>query len=246
MLDANTNIDFKPNIDEYKKLEHISKMPSCAELNHEDRNLLRKFSKYLAENGKKTINLFFTQAIDWTDQNEVARAKLFLNIWQNVEVSDAIGLLTISDVDVRSFAVGILNKASNDELELYLFMLVQGLCIEAEVEDKKQVLVRFLIEKCASDFKLGNKLFWLLTVECDPVGGKDGLYLFFSRVKARFNDERIRLFNDYHVLNERQLLFVEEISRIQRSLLQDSAPRQQKIGKLRELVKNDKFFKEFF
>ncbi len=71
--------------------------------------------------------------------------------------------------DVRTFAVGQLRRAEDEELMIFLLQLVQAIKFEAIAENNQadSSLVQFLIDRGVRNPILGNSLYWYLMVETD-------------------------------------------------------------------------------
>ncbi|KAL7716694.1 phosphatidylinositol 3-kinase [Entamoeba marina] len=232
-LDAKAMADAKPaTVAEYKRLEAISRMPaSVTTLSSEQKALLRKYGKYLANTSPKSLNIFLTQAIDWDDPHEATEAFEFVKIWQKVDVEDALGLLALPDARIREYAVDALRRLKDDELESYMFSLVQALSIERSEGPGRRHLADFLIERCVDDFVLGNWLFWYLTVESESALSTANDGSFYKWVKDTFVCKRNP---SHHALTERQVELVTEITKLQMFFISDSASRPEKLTKLKE------------
>lgn len=233
-LDAKGMGDNKPaNINEYKELEAISRMPaSVTTLTGEQKALLRRYGRYLAATNPKALNIFLTQAVDWEDPHEAAEAIEFVKIWQKIDIEDALGLLSISESSVRAYAVDALRGTTDEEFENYLFSFVQALRMEGGEDNSKRYLSQFLIERCKENFVLGNWLYWYLTVECG-CSNSDSIYpwvrdAFISSRKIEHQKE-----------TEKQVKLVTAITSLQLQFIQSTNSRPEKLEQLRRWIESD-------
>ncbi|EKE40440.1 hypothetical protein ENUP19_0305G0059 [Entamoeba nuttalli] len=240
-LDAKGMGDNKPvSIMEYKKLEAISRMPaSVTVLNAEQKALLRRYGRYLAATNPKALNIFLTQAIDWEDPHEAAEAIEFVKIWQKIDVEDALGLLSINDSNVRSYAVDSLKSTTDEEFENYLFSFVQALRLESQEKPGKRYLTDYLIERCRENFVLGNWFYWYLTVEC---GCTNGDITFYKWVRDMFGYKR----NPEHKKEtEKQIKLISEITKLQLQFIASPLSRPEKLEQLKQWIESP-LVKEIF
>ncbi|UZP37423.1 hypothetical protein NXS19_005239 [Fusarium pseudograminearum] len=123
------------------------------------------------------------QISNWGDQSESRQAIQVLGRWTAIDIDDALELLgpSFDNSAVRSYAVERLRKADDEELLLYLLQLVQALKYEhisTETEEEScqdSSLARFLIQRAAANFLLGNYFHWYLMVECDDPSPEQGV-----------------------------------------------------------------------
>ena len=231
-LDSKGMGDNKPaSIEEYKKLEAISKMPAfITELNPEQKALLRRYGRYLAATNPKALNIFLTQAIDWDDPHEAAEAIEFVKIWQKIDVEDALGLLLINDSYVRSYAVDSLRNTSDEEFEDYLFSYVQALRVERDESKGKRYLTDYLIERCKDNRVFGNWFYWYLTVEC---GCEDVDNDFYRFVRDSFIFQR----NPEHQKEtDKQQQLISEITKLQLQFIASPLSRPEKLIELKQWI----------
>ena len=131
----------------------------------------------------------------WSDPVESKQAIELLPLWVSIDVEDSLELLSphfegLSDV--RSFAVGQLRRAEDEELMLFLLQLVQAIKFEAIAENNQadSSLVQFLIDRGVRNPILGNSLYWYLMVETeDKSYGKT-----FGKVVYKFLKVLIEVF----------------------------------------------------
>jgi hypothetical protein len=129
----------KPNLQDKVKLDRIISAPGT-HLTNDEMDLLYKFRFTLTENKKALIK--FLLSVNWNMESEVAELPSLLTQWKEkapIEVADALKLLgrerAFEHPFVRSYAVEVLESASDDELLTYLLQLVQALRYE-QTNDK--------------------------------------------------------------------------------------------------------------
>ena len=91
--------------------------------------------------------------------------RALLNIWQRpARPIDAIVLLgqEFVDLELRRWAVQCLQDMSDDQLLIALMPLVQSLKFELYLDS---ALARFLLRRAVCERRVGQRLFWLLSVE---------------------------------------------------------------------------------
>lgn len=131
----------------------------------------------------------FLKCVIWSDPVESKQAIELVPLWVSIDVEDSLELLSPQFEglsDVRSFAVGQLRRAEDDEIMLFLLQLVQAIKFEAGGSDGggggDSSLVQFLIERGVRNPILGNSMYWYLMVETeDKTYGKT-----FGKVVYKF------------------------------------------------------------
>lgn len=98
--------------------------------------------------------------------------EILLPCWVDIDVDDALELLgpTFDNKQVRQYAVRQLEKADDDDLQLYLLQLVQAVKFEALNQQRgayESSLVEFLTERALSNPILGCSFHWYLMTECE-------------------------------------------------------------------------------
>ena len=91
-------------------------------------DLVWRFRFFLTRDPKGLTK--FLKSVTWSDAAEAAQAtEVILPKWQNPAIDDALELLGpgFKDRRVRAYAVGLLEKADDSELILYLLQLVQAI-----------------------------------------------------------------------------------------------------------------------
>lgn len=107
----------------------------------------------------------FLKSVTWDDASEVRLAVDMLPIWVEIDVDDALELLspTFRNSSVQQHAVNQLQSADDEELMLYLLQLVQAL--KFGVGTTNSPLCHFLVSRSLNDPILGNHFYWFLKVE---------------------------------------------------------------------------------
>ena len=172
--------DLKPNAKVRDELNVIMAYPPTHILSPEEADLVWKFRYHLARDKRALTK--FVKSVNWADQAESKQAILVIGRWTEIDIDDALELLgpSFDNQEVRSYAVNRLRKADDDELLLYLLQLVQALKYEHISPDSTQDVVensplaRFLIQRAAANFMLGNYFYWYLMVECDDNSPEQG------------------------------------------------------------------------
>lgn len=171
--------DLKPNAKVRDELNLIMSYSPTHVLTPEETDLVWKFRYHLTRDKRALTK--FVKSVNWGDQSEAKQAIQVLGRWTEIDIDDALELLgpIFDNSAVRSYAVDRLRKADDEELLLYLLQLVQALKYEhisAESEESTQdsSLAKFLIQRAAANFMLGNYFHWYLMVECDDMSPEQG------------------------------------------------------------------------
>ncbi|TKC35328.1 hypothetical protein EI555_001245, partial [Monodon monoceros] len=103
-------------------------------------------------------------SIKWNKLEDVAQLQALLQIWPKLPPREALELLDFNYPDqyVREYAVGCLQQMSDEELSQYLLQLVQVLKYEPFLDC---ALSRFLLERALANRRIGQFLFWHLSIE---------------------------------------------------------------------------------
>jgi len=119
--------DLKPNREEKDRIQQI--ISSSGKLSRKNQEMLWKFCFSLTTDKRALVK--FVMSVDWENPREVHQAAELLDGWVEIDIADALRLLggepEFRNQVVRAHAISILDKASNEELELYLLQLVQAL-----------------------------------------------------------------------------------------------------------------------
>ena len=125
-----TDMNLKPNKQERERLQNIFKSHKNS-ISTLDRDILWKFRHSLIEEKRALTKFLLT--IDFTNEHEVNEAKHLLPKWKRIDVADALLLLGQhfeNNYIVRRHAIGILDDASDDEIDLFMLQLVQAMRYE--------------------------------------------------------------------------------------------------------------------
>ncbi len=200
--------NLKPNTSERQQLAKIIDSPiPVGGLSDESKMILYKFRHTPTLTGNKKALTRFLYCVDWTDQDEVKQVVDLLPTWVNIDVDDALLLLSddFKNEAVRKLGVSMLNNAEDDELQCYLLQLVQALRYESELqilevddseadastkkaENPLGPLATFLVERASKSQQLCNMMYWYLLVATEDkrFGGQFNRVLdyFLSTLKS--------------------------------------------------------------
>ncbi|KAJ3694315.1 hypothetical protein LUZ60_009795 [Juncus effusus] len=230
--------DLKPSINERKTIQWILKYPPTRSLNGEERQLLWKF-RFSLMSEKKALTKFL-RCVEWSDVQEAKQAIELMGRWETIDVTDALELLSplFESEDVRAYAVSVLERADDDELQCYLLQLVQALRFE---RSDKSRLSLFLVQRSLSNIEIASFLRWYVLVELhDPIYAKrfystyEMLEESMIKVEAGGNgeDHGIQL---WHSL-VRQSELTAQLCSITKDVRKVGGGTQKKIDKLRQLL----------
>ncbi|KAI3937878.1 hypothetical protein MKW92_004481 [Papaver armeniacum] len=156
--------DLKPSINERKSIQKVLKYPPTWNLSGDERQLLWKFRFYLMS--EKRALTKFLRCVEWSDIQEAKQALELMGKWETIDVCDALELLS----PVRAYAVSVLERADDEELQCYLLQLVQALRFE---RSDKSRLSHFLVKRSLCNIELASFLRWYVAVELnDPAYAK--------------------------------------------------------------------------
>ncbi|PNT67080.1 hypothetical protein BRADI_3g20220v3 [Brachypodium distachyon] len=162
MIDRN----MKPSSNERKLIQTILKYPPTHSLSLDEKQLLWKF-RFSLMSEKKALAKFLL-SVEWSDTQEAKQAVALIRRWETIDVADALGLLSavFQNEEVRAYAVSILERANDEEIQCYLPQLAQALRFE---RSDKSHLALFLVRRSLSNFGIASFLRWYLIVELhDP------------------------------------------------------------------------------
>ncbi|XP_062191805.1 phosphatidylinositol 3-kinase, root isoform-like isoform X2 [Phragmites australis] len=154
--------DLKPSSNERKLLQTIIKFPPTRTLEVDEKQLVWKF-RFSLMSEKKALTKF-VRSVDWSDNQESKQAVELIGKWETIDVADALELLSLdfeSD-EVRGYAVNVLERADDEELQCYLLQLVQALRFE---RSDKSRLALFLVNRALSNIEIASFLRWYILVE---------------------------------------------------------------------------------
>ncbi|CAI0434663.1 unnamed protein product [Linum tenue] len=157
--------DLKPSSNERKSIQRILKYPPTRSLSGDERQLLWKF-RFSLMTEKRTLTKFL-RCVEWSDVQEAKQALELMGKWETIDVSDALELLSplfeSEEVEqVRAYAVSVLERADDEELQCYLLQLVQALRFE---RTDKSRLSQFLVQRSVNNIELASFLRWYVAVE---------------------------------------------------------------------------------
>ncbi|KAJ3092312.1 Phosphatidylinositol (PI) 3-kinase [Quaeritorhiza haematococci] len=235
--------DLKPNAKIRDELNKILKYPPTKSLTAEEKDLLWKFRFYLTRD-KKALTKFL-KCVVWTDPIEVKQAVDLLGHWEQIDVEDALELLgpTFEHRSVRSYAVMQLQRADDDELQLYLLQLVQALKFEG-ISDRSAIhespLAEFLIDRSIKNPILGNNFHWYLMVECEDKDKNVGR--MYAKIAYQFMSSMMEIPEGMHRrdLLRRQGELVATLTNISKDLRLSKELRPKKIERLRSIIADPK------
>lgn len=158
--------DLKPTSIERKELLKILKYPPTRTLRGDERQLIWKF-RFSLVSEKKALTKFL-RCVEWSDAQEARQGVDLMRKWACIDTADALELLSpvFKNEDVRAYAVNVLERAEDEELQCYLLQLVQALRFE---HYEKSQLALFLVQRSVHNINLASFLRWYVMVEIpDP------------------------------------------------------------------------------
>ncbi|KAF3944819.1 hypothetical protein CMV_028748 [Castanea mollissima] len=162
--------DLKPSSNERKSIQRILKYPPTRTLSGDERQLLWKF-RFSLMSEKRALTKFL-RCVEWSDVQEAKQALELMGKWVMIDVSDALELLSpvFESEEVRAYAVSVLERADDEELQCYLLQLVQALRFE---RSDKSRLSHFLVQRALRNIEFASFLRWYVAVELhDPAYAK--------------------------------------------------------------------------
>ncbi|KIW81809.1 hypothetical protein Z517_04835 [Fonsecaea pedrosoi CBS 271.37] len=189
---AFSDSDQKPNAKMRDELNEILSYGPTQELSAQDKDVIWTFRRHLSRDKRALTKV--VKATDFTNPNEVRQLVELIPRWAKIDVDAALELLgpTYDNPVVRAYAVDRLRQAGDAELQLYLLQLVQALKFEKYESTEEGLpassLAKFLIDRAANNFMLGNHLHWFLMVECVDQGSDTSAAnrAVFARVEYYF------------------------------------------------------------
>ncbi|KAF5443141.1 hypothetical protein F2P56_035727 [Juglans regia] len=154
--------DLKPSSNERKSIQRILKYPPTRTLSGDERQLLWKF-RFSLMSEKRALTKFL-RCVEWSDVQEAKQALELMGRWEMIDVCDALELLSpvFESEEVRAYAVSILERADDEELQCYLLQLVQALRFE---RSDKSRLSHFLVQRALRNSEFASFLRWYVAVE---------------------------------------------------------------------------------
>ncbi|KAI1619460.1 phosphatidylinositol 3-kinase [Exophiala viscosa] len=240
------DVDQKPNAKLRDELNEILSYGPTQELTPQEKDVVWTFRRHLSRDKRALTKV--VKATDWSNPSEARQMAELIPRWAKIDVDSALELLgpTYDSPVVRAYAVDRLRQAGDAELLLYLLQLVQALKFE-DYETKEEglphsSLAKFLIDRAANNFKLGNYLHWYLMVECDDQGPDTNAinrklfarveYYFMLELEARAPEQRKTLL--------RQAEMIAVLSRISKEVRFSRSNRIQKIEVLKKYLADPK------
>ncbi|AQK52131.1 Phosphatidylinositol 3-kinase VPS34 [Zea mays] len=154
--------DLKPSSNERKLLQTIIKFPPTRTLEVDEKQLVWKF-RFSLMSEKKALTKF-VRSVDWSD-NQVSKRNSYVNVLF-LFCNFIFGFAGLSNncfsAKVRGYAVSVLERADDEELQCYLLQLVQALRFE---RSDKSRLALFLVNRALSNIEIASFLRWYILVE---------------------------------------------------------------------------------
>lgn len=249
----------KPNSIDRQILNRIVAYPLTKALTEIEMEKIWNFRTYLKANRKALTK--FVRCIEWTQPWQADEALMLMEEWEHIELEDALELLTLSFArysGVRAFAVSRLESASDEELAIFLMQLVQALRYdklamtlstaqnnaggtETTSSGSLSELAVFLIDRACANNVIATCLYWYLKVETlAPAGSSTHQDVdFYHRVLKEFLGRLEQLPGKETILASytQQEAMVETCAKICSGLKLSKLPRQKKIEKLRDTLK---------
>mmetsp|Transcript_2716 Transcript_2716/g.4078 ORF Transcript_2716/g.4078 Transcript_2716/m.4078 type:complete len:1101 (-) Transcript_2716:95-3397(-) len=196
----------QPSAADGKQLEVIGKKDTLYSLTHADKLLLWKYRHFCSRYPNFLPK--FLRAVNWAVPAHVEEAYRCLVLWAEITPEMALGLLDICFCDpvVREYAIRVVDRLPDAQLQEFLLQLVQVLKYEAFHDSP---LSRLLLRRALrSPLLIGHHLFWMLKSEmhCAGVLERFGtlLYLYIlncgphetSLRKQAFVNDKIKVIAD--------------------------------------------------
>lgn len=243
---AYSDADQKPNAKLRDELNEILSYGPTQDLTPQEKDVVWTFRRYLSRDKRALTKV--VKATDWSNPGEVRQLTELIPKWAEIDVDSALELLgpTYDSPVVRAYAVDRLRQADDDELLLYLLQLVQALKFE-KYDTKEEglpssSLARFLIDRAANNFILGNYLHWFLMVECDDQGPDTNAAnrKLFARVEYHFMVELEKRDPEQRKTLLRQAEMITILSRISKEIRFSRSNRISKIESLKKYLADPK------
>ena len=245
----------KPNSMDRQILNRIVAYPLTKALTELEMEKIWNFRVYLKANRKALTK--FVRCIEWTQPWQSDEALMLMEEWEHIDLEDALELLSSSFArypGVRAFAVNRLESASDEEITIFLMQLVQALRYDklamtsgttqngvTETSFSISELAAFLIDRACGNNVIATYLYWYLKVETlAPAGSSTHQDVdFYHRILKEFISRLEQIPNKALVLSSytQQETMVETCAKICSGLKISKLPRQKKIEKLRDTLK---------
>lgn len=238
--------DQKPNAKMRDELNEILSYGPTQELSVQDKDVIWTFRRHLSRDKRALTKV--VKATDFANPNEVRQVVDLIPRWAKIDVDAALELLgpTFDNPVVRAYAVDRLRQAGDPELQLYLLQLVQALKFEKYEQSEEGLpsasLAKFLIDRAANNFMLGNYLHWFLMVECVDIGTDTNATnrQLFARVEYYFMLELEKRNPELRKILLRQGELITIISSISKDIRFSRTNRLQKIEMLKKTLADPK------
>ncbi|XP_052204899.1 phosphatidylinositol 3-kinase, root isoform isoform X1 [Diospyros lotus] len=229
--------DLKPSSSERKSIQRILKYPPTRLLSGDERQLLWKF-RFSLMSEKRALTKCL-RCVEWSDVQEAKQAIELMGRWEIIDVCDALELLSpvFESEEVRAYAVSVLERADDEELQCYLLQLVQALRFE---RFDKSRLSHFLVQRSLRNIELASFLRWYVAVELhDPAYAKR-FYCTYEILEENMlklrpgvnGDDGFKLWQSL----VRQTELTAQLCSIMRDVRNVRGGTQKKIEKLRQLL----------
>lgn len=238
--------DLKPNAKLRDELNEILSYGPTQELSPQEKDVVWTFRRHLSKDKRALTKV--VKATDWSSPNEARQLAELIPRWAEIDIDSALELLgpTYDSPVVRAYAVDRLRQADDAELSLYLLQLVQALKFEKYESDEghlpRSSLAKFLIDRAANNFILGNYLHWFLMVECDDRGPdtNPANRKLFARVEYHFMVELENKDPEQRKTLLRQAEMIAVLSRISKDIRFGRDNRIHKIERLKKYLADPK------
>ncbi|KAL3750007.1 hypothetical protein ACJRO7_011048 [Eucalyptus globulus] len=230
--------DLKPNSTQRKSIQKLLKYPPTRTLSGDERQLLWKF-RFSLMSEKRALTKFL-RCVEWSDVQEAKQALELMGRWETIDVCDALELLSpvFKSEEVRAYAVNVLERADDEELQCYLLQLVQALCFERSV---KSCLSQFLVQRSLRNIELASFLRWYVAVELHDCVFAKRYYCTYEILEEHMlklasvvngNEDGFKLWQNL----VRQTELTAQLCSIMRDVRNVRGNTQKKIEKLRQLL----------
>ena len=238
--------DQKPNAKLRDELNEIVTYGPTQELTPHEKDVVWTFRRHLSRDKRALTKV--VKATDWNNPNEIRQMAELIPKWAKIDIDSALELLgpTFDSPVVRAYAVDRLRQADDAELLLYLLQLVQALKFEKYEREEAGLpapsLAKFLIDRAANNFTLGNYLHWFLMVECDDQGPDTNAAnrKLFARVEYHFMVELESRDPEQRKILLRQAEMIAVLSRISKEVRFGRSNRIHKIEMLKKYLADPK------
>ncbi|XP_073151220.1 phosphatidylinositol 3-kinase, root isoform isoform X1 [Henckelia pumila] len=230
--------DLKPSSTERKSIQKIVKYPPTRTLSGEEKQFLWKF-RFSLMSEKRALTKFL-RCVEWSDVQEAKQALELMGKWETIDVSDALELLSpvFESEEVRAYAVSVLERAGDEELQCYLLQLVQALRFE---RSDKSRLCHFLVQRSLRNIELASFFRWYVAVELHDPAYARRFYCAYEILEesmlklgpaANGDDDGLKLWQS--LVRETEL--TAQLCSIMRDVRNVKGGTQKKIEKLRHLL----------